>query len=391
LRLQLIRAALLFAVGLAASLPATAASAEPVEGRFTAEVGGYQDTTATSVLTPSVAASVALPDSGVELSGGYLVDLVTTASPDVVATASPRWEEARHGGHLGFRYQPGRFGFTARASASYSPDYLSAGGGVTALFETEDRMSTFWVGPSYYRDIAGRTGTPWSTFSRTLDKIGLGAGWTGVLDRSTLLSILGDGAYETGDPSKPYRYVPMFTADAAEGIEAGASVSDVARARSTTRPLEQLPLTRLRGSASARLAWRSPPVTLRLEERIYADSWRLLATTTDARLPVDAHERLRLWPHVRLHAQTGVSFWELAYVANGPEDLPALRTGDRELGPLVNVGAGGGARVAIGDAEALDDVALSLAGLGTFTQFFETLYLSHRLSVLVTLGFEAVW
>src|SRR5438128_1952721 len=51
------------------------------------EIGAYQDSNATSVLTPSVAARVENPTAGWGVNGRYLVDVVTAASPDIVATA----------------------------------------------------------------------------------------------------------------------------------------------------------------------------------------------------------------------------------------------------------------------------------------------------------------
>lgn len=362
-----------------------------VKGSAVTEVAGYHDSVATSVLTPSVGLGVELPDIGFSVDAGYLVDIVTTASPDIVATASPRWEEVRHGGSLGARYKPGRYGISGRASVSYTPDYLSVGGSVTGTFDTEDKVSTFWAGLTYFRDVVGRTGTSFSIFSHTLDKMGLIVGWTGVLNRNAFLSFAFDGAYELGDPSKPYRYIPMFSSEGADALAPGAGVTDVARLRNELRPLEQLPTERGRAATTMRLGWRWDGVTLRLEERLYADTWRLLATTTDARLPLDAHERVRLWPHARLHAQSGVSFWERAYVAERLSDLPALRTGDRELGPLLNVGLGGGVRFALGPRGDVDAFAISVSGLGTYSHFFDALYITERYSALVALGIEAAW
>jgi hypothetical protein len=121
LRLQLIGLLWALLTVLVVVFSSARARAEGVEGKLVSEVGGYQDTTSTSVLTPSLGAGVTWPDAGIELEGGYLVDVVSTASPDVVATASPRWEEVRHGAHLGFRYKPDRYGFSLRAAASPLP------------------------------------------------------------------------------------------------------------------------------------------------------------------------------------------------------------------------------------------------------------------------------
>ena len=58
---------------------------------------------------------------------------------------------------------------------------------------------------------------------------------------------------------------------------------------------------------------------------------------------VDLSRHLRVWPHLRAHAQTGVNFYQLAYSAlldpNGGITLPLYRTGDRELAPLITARA----------------------------------------------------
>jgi hypothetical protein len=359
--------------------------------KVSTEVGGYLDTTETSVLTPSVAGSLDFTDARVAVDAHYLLDIVSAASPDIVATASPRWEEVRHAGGVGVRYQGNQYGVSADASVSYTPDYLSIGGALTGRYETANKMATGWIGASYFRDVIGRTGTSFSDFSHAVDKLGVVIGYTPVLSESAFISFVGDAGLELGDPSKPYRYIPMFAADVAETVERGAGVTDVALLRSHVRPLEQLPTTRVRVALTTRLGVRWSRVTLRLDERLFADSWRLLASTTDLRLPWDVHDRVRIWPHLRLHAQTGVSFWERAYVAETVEDIPALRTGDRELGPLVNGGLGGGVRFALTSDASSTDVALQLSGLATVTSFLDALYIRERASGLLALGFEVGW
>ena len=67
---------------------------------------------------------------------------------------------------------------------------------------------------------------------------------------------------------------------------------------------------------------------------------------TDSRYVMDISRHLRLWPHARLNAQTGASFYALAYSAaitppgaQGGYDVtvPLFRTTDRELSPLVTL------------------------------------------------------
>src|SRR5689334_1920137 len=86
------------ALGLVAMSLGQAARADD-EGSVTTRVGsqvaGYTDSVGVSVLTPSASARVESPTAGWSAQGQYLVDFVSAASPDVVATASPRWTEVR--------------------------------------------------------------------------------------------------------------------------------------------------------------------------------------------------------------------------------------------------------------------------------------------------------
>jgi hypothetical protein len=154
------------------------------------------------------------------------------------------------------------------------------------------------------------------------------------------------------------------------------------------RPLVQLPLERDRFALTGRLAWRGESTTLRLEERGYADSWGLRASTTDARYFVDVSRRVMIWPHGRFHVQNGVNFWKRAYSATSVHDLPALRTGDRELGPLFTVGGGGGLRIALGSSGALDDFSLTTTVDVFYTSFADAIYVKDRFSALATTGLE---
>jgi hypothetical protein len=139
------------------------------------------------------------------------------------------------------------------------------------------------------------------------------------------------------------------------------------------------------------MGWRTQHTTLRLEERLYADSWALAATTTDFRWFVDVASRVTVWPHVRVHAQTGVGFWQRAYAVGSVHELPTLRTGDRELGPLSNFGLGGGVRLALGKPGRRDELVLSFTGDGIWTSFTDALYVKDRFSGIGTTNVEVMF
>jgi hypothetical protein len=367
-----------------APLPATS----NVDVRVSTEVAAYQDSVAVSVLTPSASATVKNVTSGWAANGRYLVDVVSAASPDIVSTASSRWVEVRHAGNLGASYKPGDFGVALTGSASYTPDYLALSAACRLTQDLDEKNLTLTEGYGYGHDTIGRTGTPFSVFSRTLDYHTVTAGLSSVVNTSLVLGLIGELTLERGDQSKPYRYIPMFLPQVAPTIPRGASVDTVKGARLSARPLEQLPLGRERYSLSGRLAWRLGYSTLRLDERGYVDSWGLRASTTDLKWMFDAGERVIVWPHVRAHLQSGVSFWERAYIARDVHDLPALRTGDRELSPLASAGVGGGVRMALGRSGHIEDWVLTGMLEGTYTSFFDAIYVLQRYSALASVGLE---
>jgi Protein of unknown function (DUF3570) len=377
---------------LAWMLATTTARAEgSTTGRASTEVAGYTDSVGVSIFTPSVGASVESPTSGWGANGRYLVDVVSAASPDIVATASPRWSEVRHAGNVGARYKPGRFGIGLGGAASYTPDYLALSGNAQLVQELDDKNLALVEGYSFGRDTIGRTGTPFSVFSNQLTTHAFSLGLSRVVNPSLVIGVYGDAILERGDQSKPYRYVPMFAPEIAPSVPRGASAITVADSRLVARPLEQLPLTRDRWAVSGRMGWRTEHTTLRLEQRLYTDSWNLKATTTDLRWFVDVAERITIWPHLRVHVQSGVDFWRRAYAARSVSDLPALRTGDRELGPLSNFGLGAGIRFALGKAGAKDDFVLSFTGDGTWTSFTDALYVKDRFSGIGATSLEVVF
>jgi hypothetical protein len=371
--------------------PPSAAQDSGTSGKLTVrastDVAAYADSDHVFVLTPSLSALIAKPTAGWSVRGQYLVDVVSAASVDIVSTASQNWKEVRHAGVVDASYKPGAFGVDAHAALSVEPDYVSWTAGANASHDVLDQNVTLLLGLSHGHDVAGRTGTAFSVFSRKLDRENLKAGVTWVLDAATLATFVFDGGFEHGDPSKPYRYVPLFAPGVP--VSLGASIDQVNALRVSARPLEQLPLQRDRFSVTAGLMHRFDASTLRAEERLYADTWAMLASTTDARFLFDWGKLLELGPHLRVHAQSAVSFWQRAYVLRPGYDVPALRTGDRELGPLVGATLGMTFRIRLGPADDRDQWRLGLDINVAQTHYLDDLYLTQRVSAYSALSLEA--
>lgn len=363
--------------------PSGRAAADDLVWRVGAESTGYQDTDATSVITPGVHAEVGGVTTGWAVGAGLLVDVVTSASSDIVATASPKWTDVRYVPSASVRFKVDNVTTALSGGGSIESDYYAASAGASMSLELNDKLIVPSFGYSFGYGLGGRRGTPLDVYSLEVMSHSLASAITFIVNKSTLVVPGVNVIIEHGAQEKPYRTLPTF----AVGIspEKGASASDVDAARTPIRMLENTPKFRHRYAGSFLVAHRFGDATVRVEERLYADSWWLMATTTDFTLPVDVASDFRLWPHARLHAQKGVSFWERTYFVEPTETgarVPTLRTGDRELGPMVALTAGAGFR--IGGKE----VGFSLNADAIYTRFLDHLYIQDRLGGFGGVAFD---
>jgi hypothetical protein len=371
-----------------AAKPAKREAAPGASWRVGAEMTGYADTDAVYVASPTLSLGVGDELVGWSVNARYLVDAVSAASVDVVTSASGKWTEYRHVGSLGVELPVGETKLALSGGVSREPDYLSVGGGGTISTDMMGKNLTPSLGVSYSRDQVGRTGEP-HAFWRPMERLGGQLGATIVLGRSTIGALSLDGIAERGYLGKPYRYVPLLPPGGS--LPVGASPDEVNRARIDQRPADAVPDARDRVAVTGRLAHRWDGATLRLDERVYRDSWGLLASTTDARVMVDLGRRVIVWPHVRAHVQNGVAFWQRTYQATAAADgslgPPRYRTGDRELGPLQTFTVGLGLRWRI-SSDTSSPSTLFLQVDGGHTRFFDALYITRRLSLFSAVGIE---
>lgn len=362
---------------------------KPLVARAAVEMGAYADTLDVQILNPAVRASVGSPASGWNVAASYLVDVVSAASPDIVSTASPRGSDTRHAVSLGGGYKPDWLGIDAGGRFSSESDYVSRSGSVALVADLFEKSVTPRIGYALSHDTIGRGGTSYDVFSNSLTANELSAGSSFVLSKQTIVIAGGTAALERGDQSKPYRLIPMFARGTGPGR--GASADVVNAKRLPVRPYEQLPLERDRFTLSARLAHRFSGSTLRLEQRLYSDSWNVRATSTDVRFLVDFGARITAGPHVRFHAQSGANFYHRIYRAETTPVVvvPVFRTTDRELSPLVS-GTGGMAmwwRI----SDARDGIGWMVYASADVLHsvYLDSLYTTHRTAGYGTLGVEA--
>ena len=365
---------------------------KPLVVKAGTQLSGYSDTTNVEVWSPEIDANVSSPTQGWNVGGHFLVDVVTAASPDIVSEASPPFHEQRYSGGLDGGYKLGPYGAQAQVNYSAEPDYISRGGGLALTMDLNDKLITPRVAVNYNHDSVGRGP---NNFIDTLDTTEIEGGVTLVVSPTSLLLISATAQIEDGDESKPYRYVPMFDpVNVAPFIVPGQSIAVVNQERLPFRPVEQLPRIRDRYALGARFAHRFNGATLRLEQRLYSDSWSLKATTTDARYVYDLGRHLEVWPHMRFNAQTGTNFYQLAYSATvdkttGQLVVPVYRTTDRELSPLVSLTGGGGGHFILSPSDAKTQYGIAVQADVMFTKYFDALFITQRTALYGTVGFDA--
>jgi hypothetical protein len=359
------------------------------------DASGYTDSTNVHVFSPGINASLVSPTAGWNVGVSYLIDFVSAASPDIVSMASPAYKETRHAVAANGGYKFGNITAGLNGNVSSEPDYLSQTIGGSASTELDDKLITPRFGYNFSRDRIGIRNTPFKQYERDLTTHELEAGITFVMSPTTLLVTGITAQIELGEESKLYRFVPTFTPDDAKKVQPGEPIDNVNANRTPVRAQELLPRERDRFSAGARINHRFASGTARVEERLYHDSWGITASTTDARYLHDLGDHLRVWPHLRIHAQSGASFYKLAYpVVIEDQGAPPLqlftyRTGDRELSPMMTITAGGGARIALTTEKASVRYAIIVSGEVMYSKYFKSLYITARTAVYGTLGFEA--
>ncbi|MEA2745973.1 MAG: hypothetical protein QOI41_116 [Myxococcales bacterium] len=358
------------------------------------EGSGYTDSTNVHVFSPAINASINSPTQGWNVGASYLIDFVSAASPDIVSMASPAYKEARHAVAAGGGYKLGHVDLNLNGFLGSEPDYLARSIGGAISTELNDKLITPRFGYNFSSDRIGIRNTPFSQFERNLTTHELEAGITFVMSPTTLLVTGITAQFEIGENAKLYRYIPMFAPDVAPRVSPGESIDAVNANRLSVKSREFLPHTRNRFSMGARVNHRFSNGTLRVEERLYDDSWGIKASTTDAKYLHDLGDHLRVWPHLRYHVQSGTSFYKLAYPAaieaDGiPLQVFTYRTDDRELSPMMTVTAGGGARIALTTEKASVQYAIIVSGEVMYSRYFKSLYITARTGVYGTLGFEA--
>jgi hypothetical protein len=279
--------------------------------------GVYQDSDRTFISTSTAAARGTIKDK-VTVGARYLVDVITSASVDVVTAATGAFHETRHEAEGSLDYHDGTR--TAGASYIYSVenDWESHTANAGFSHDLAQHNVTLGLGGTFVYNSVGRAHDP--NFRRRLLVGGGTASLTVTPSPRDLVSLSYTLAYLSGYQASPYRFV-FFT----EGM-GRASVP------------ETDPDTRMRHALTLR--WNRHLFTdsaLQSHVRGYLDDWGVASVTAGTEYLVGFGQWM-LGLHVRGYFQNHASFYQPSYATP-----MRYMTADRELATFVD--GFGGARV----------------------------------------------
>ncbi len=258
LQLRRTVAALALAAGIATP---GVAIAEPL-ARIDSRSSMYQDTDHTNIVTSNIAARGA-PTENIGVEARYLIDVITSASVDVVSAATGAFHEIRHEAQGGASYRDDYRKVSASYIYSTENDWRSHTATLGFQQDVVAHDVTLKLGVSAVTNEVGRVDDP--IFREHLKVLGSSAGFTFVLGKNDLLDVGYNLALLDGYQASPYRFVGLR----------GASGSPLLLGTPETDPTR-----RLRHAVTAR--WNRHLFTdsaLRSHVRGYTDDWGVQSVT----------------------------------------------------------------------------------------------------------------
>jgi hypothetical protein len=249
----------------------------------------------------------------VSLSASYYVDAVSSASVDVVTTASP-YSETRHELNLGAEHVVRDGKLRLAVSTSREPDYVADSAGFDVDQEVFGGMTTVTLGFTRGADKVGQKGVG---FFDTAHHWQYRLGATQILSTRWLASANLEAISDDGYLGSPYRAARVF----------GATVPERVPRTRTSRALK----LRAVGALDAYGARDA----LRVEYRYYWDTWDIKAHTAEVGYARRFGDAWSAEGFVRLYTQSAALF----YSDNAAAETTYVSR-NRQLGSFDSAGVG---------------------------------------------------
>jgi hypothetical protein len=251
----------------------------------------------------------------VSLVGNYYVDYVSSASIDVVTTASPYNEERRQWS-AGVDYLRGNTTLRANYVVSEESDYNAE---TTAFSVSQDmfgQLTTLTLSYGVGSDIVGRSDDP--EFERFLDRQTYGVGITQILTKNMIAALNVQTTTEEGYLNNPYRSVRYVdpTSDRGYSFEP-----------------ELYPNTRTANAIGLRTRYFLPyRAAIEGEYRYFVDTWDIQGHTASLTY-IQPYDDFIFETKLRWHNQTGAHFYRDLFPRS---EATNFRGRDKELSPLTS-------------------------------------------------------
>ncbi len=280
---------------------------------FVSKVQVYADSDHTTVISPLVQGTADVtPETTVTL--GYVADVVSSASVDVVSQASATTiHDTRQQASASVVQTIGSLKLHGGYSYSHENDYLSNSLNAGLDQELFDKNTTLSLGYSLSLNDVGRSGD--LNFSRGLDNHGVSASWTQIVSPTLVTQVTYELGYASGFQSSPYRFVPVrMNVDAAPELWV----------------METDPSTRMRNAFVLGVNRAiGDDSSVQADYRYYFDDWGITSHTLGLRYFTHLTHDLELRLRERFYTQGSASFYQENYTT-----VTKYITFDRELSSL---------------------------------------------------------
>jgi hypothetical protein len=250
------------------------------------------------------------------VSASYYVDMVSSASIDVITTASPYSEERTQYG-VGFEYLRGKVTYAASFSNSTENDYTADTASFSIAQDMFGDLTTVALLFSIGKDDVTRRGDP--VFADEIDRRIYGVDVTQVATKNLVLGFSFETVAEEGFLNNPYRRVRFVEATDPRGYD---------------YEFERYPRTRTGNAFALRGRWYLPyRAALQGDYRFYNDTWDIRSHTAEVAYTHPVGERLTFDVHYRYYTQDAAEFYSDLFPR---EDFQNFLARDKELASLTS-------------------------------------------------------
>ena len=247
--------------------------------------------------------------------GNYYVDMVSSASIDVITTASPYTEERKQWS-MGMDYLRGNTTMRVGYTSSEESDYDAATYNFSVSQDMFGALTTLTLSYALGDDLVGKSNDP--TFERQLDKQIYGIGLTQILTKNLISTVNFETMTDEGYLNNPYRSVRYFDSGSALGYSYEG---------------ELYPNTRTSNALGIRARYFLPyRAAVEGEYRYFIDTWDVEGHTASLTY-IHPWKDFTFTGKFRYHDQTGAHFYSDLFSRS---EATNFRGRDKELSPLTS-------------------------------------------------------